>query len=171
MSSTLTLLSRLSYLKKALNHNIVTKQKLDMFYLAEVIESGEEAINEFQEQLGFRPPDGTIRASIPTLHIHTALEECPLFYPLLPPEFVMTPVAGQMVVVMFGSLTTKGPAATGYWIREAIRGEPVEITETGANAARFDFETVGTQEATYGRELEPQPDSATTQSQREFTEG
>jgi len=125
-----------------------------LFYLARVIESGEAAINSFQEILGYRPPDGTVRAKIPNLHYTMEEEQCPLFYPLLPPEFVMTPVKDQVILVMFPTLGTSGDVGgNGYWLREAVRGEPVEITGEAAPTAKFDFETVGTQVMNFGDEL------------------
>ena len=144
------------YLQQALlQSTFETKTNQTLFYLARVIESGEEAINRFQGALGFRPPDGTVKAKIPNLHYTQKEEECPLFYPLFPPEFVMTPAKDQVILVMFPSLDTSGDVSgNGYWIREAVRGEPVEITENRADGARFDFDSVGTQRDQFGNELE-----------------
>lgn len=145
------------YIKSALVDRALGSDEKNsaLFYLARVIESGEDAINNFQQQLGFRPPDGTVRAKIPTLHYTQKEEECPLFYPLFPPELIMTPVVGQVIIVTFPFMGAKGDIfGNGYWLREAIREIPVEITEEeGAASTRFDFETIGNQETQFGSEL------------------
>lgn len=141
----------------------------NIMYLARVIESGETAINKFQKQLGFRPPDGTIRAKIPNLHYTQKEEECPLFYPLFPPEFVMTPAKDQVVLVMFQTLATSGDVGgNGYWIREAIRSAPATITSGSADSARFDFGTVATQTDQFGNRLDENTKDATNYKDKDF---
>ena len=141
-------------------------ESIPLFYIANVIESGENAIETFQNEKGFRPPDGTVRAKINSVNYLTSESQTQIFYPLFPPHITVPIQRGEVILVMLTNLgMSKNPSADGYWLRPAVR-EPKVLNDA---LVRFDAGVVGNEEVIYGTKLTKEKKTSGQISELQFS--
>jgi len=102
----------------------------ELFYVAKVLESGDSVKKSFVRQLGYNPPDGTVRARMIYRNSLYRQEDCPLFFPLLPNTISgVTPTPGSYVLTMTQDIFSLGDLqGNGYWLREITRTDVENLT-------------------------------------------
>lgn len=98
--------------------------------IAKVIESGEEIKKTFMKELGYVPPDGTIRARVMKRHSLYKDKDCPLFFPLMPNTVAgVAPAPDSYVLTTMQDIFGIGDKmGNGFWIREITRATIEELT-------------------------------------------